>query len=375
MINQDYMNIDSYSIAEESAKMIWEYLEKDIPLPKPLLRYLMEPAIFRNCLTLLQGKTGTHKTRILCNLVTLLLSKDANMEICGFSKDEVEAIHVLYIDTERDTRYQILNTMKKMKADIGVSKKEFEKQFSILPLVEVSRTARISVIESKIEDLRGKIPKSDLLVVVIDVFTDLVDDFNDVKETNKICDLLNLMINRYNVTVIGIIHENPGEGDKARGHLGTELGNKASTRFQINEDRVSNVAFCLKHKKSRITPLYGDTILIFDEEKDNLVPLLEADIEKNRLNEWLKYMESALIKMHYDTWTRIQLIEFLMDELGWRSRKVEEKLKYLTSKKIIFETTGGPSILIKQKNKKSVEYKVILISDDTENTIKDILKS
>lgn len=53
----------------------------------------------------------------------------------------------------------------------------------------------------------------------------------------KLIDMMNQSINRYDVTFLCLIHENPGNTDKARGHLGTEILNKASTVMQIGFEK------------------------------------------------------------------------------------------------------------------------------------------
>ena len=62
---------------------------------------------------------------------------------------------------------------------------------------------------------------------------------HDTKDSMKLIDMMNQTINRYDVTFLCLIHENPGSADKARGHLGTEILNKASTVIQIGFEKDS----------------------------------------------------------------------------------------------------------------------------------------
>jgi len=72
----------------------------------------------------------------------------------------------------------------------------------------------------------------------------------------KLIDLLNSWINDFNATFICVIHENPGFNNKARGHLGTEIRNKASYQIQIakeaKENDPSTEVFKISYKKIRI---------------------------------------------------------------------------------------------------------------------------
>ena len=72
------------------------------------------------------------------------------------------------------------------------------------------------------------------LIIILDVLSDCVADFNDVGASLSLIDLLNVAVNEQDATFLAVIHENPGTTAKARGHLGTEVSNKASTVLQVS---------------------------------------------------------------------------------------------------------------------------------------------
>lgn len=84
----------------------------------------------------------------------------------------------------------------------------------------------------------------------------------------KLIDLMNEMINEQNVTFICVIHENPNGGNKARGHLGTELGNKASTTIQLS---LENVLIYVKYLKTRRTQKPPTLHLQYSEAQRELI--------------------------------------------------------------------------------------------------------
>ena len=101
------------------------------------------------------------------------------------------------------------------------------------------------------------------LCIAVDVATDLILDFNSVNETGEILDLFKLWMNKYNCAIIAIIHENP-KGDKMRGHLGTELLNKASVAMQVSLDEIDET-IAIKFMKCRSYKRPGIISVTFDE--------------------------------------------------------------------------------------------------------------
>ena len=80
----------------------------------------------------------------------------------------------------------------------------------------------------------------------------------------KLIDMMNQSINRYDVTFLYLIHENPVNTDKAPGHLGTEILNKASTVIQIGFEKdaqnhntdLINVNFLKCRSSKKHDPFY-----------------------------------------------------------------------------------------------------------------------
>ena len=85
----------------------------------------------------------------------------------------------------------------------------------------------------KIDDIIKKYPGIGL--IIIDGVRDLISDINISAEANSInADLLRWTEER-NIHIITVLHTNKGD-EKARGHIGTELVNKAETVIMIDEN-------------------------------------------------------------------------------------------------------------------------------------------
>ncbi len=120
------------------------------------------------------------------------------------------------------------------------------------------------------------------LFIVLDVVTDCIEDFNRSDDSMQLTDMLNVMINRYDVTFLCVIHENPNGSSKARGHIGTELMNKSSTVMQVgfepNSDNSPSNIIKLKFLKCRSTERPEPIHVSFDKEQRQLVLADSEDV-------------------------------------------------------------------------------------------------
>lgn len=78
-------------------------------------------------------------------------------------------------------------------------------------------------------------------LVLIDGIRDLVHDFNDIEESSKLINELMALSTKHNMCIWCTLHMNPrpsnDDESKMRGHLGTELGNKASDVFTMKKKK------------------------------------------------------------------------------------------------------------------------------------------
>ena len=88
---------------------------------------------------------------------------------------------------------------------------------------------RLRKIEEAIYDL------DDLGLVVIDGIRDLAHDINSPGEATDLITKLMQWTDERRIHIHTVLHLNKGD-DNTRGHLGTELNNKAETVLQITKD-------------------------------------------------------------------------------------------------------------------------------------------
>ncbi|MBR6978645.1 MAG: AAA family ATPase [Prevotella sp.] len=162
---------------------------------------------------------------------------------------------VLFCDTEMEQ----LNTAKILRRVhwlCGWDMKERSDRFFVQWLREVEKTdidsanhERWKLIKNAIEDVNPDI-------VFIDGIRDIVNDFNDNKESSSIVGEMMSIASKRNICIWNVLHMNPRPGNddesKMRGHLGTELGNKVTDTLTSSKKKTSTgVIFNVKQSDNR----------------------------------------------------------------------------------------------------------------------------
>ena len=150
-----------------------------------------------------------------------------------------DACKVLYFDTEQ-SKYHVQKAVKRIMEQIDVKSID---NLITYGLRKKSPKKRQELVEFAIRNTPN------LGFVVIDGIRDLITSINDEGESTEITSKLMELTEVYNFHAIVVVHENPGS-DKARGHLGTELMNKAEAVIAVTVDSenpnisIVTPAFC-----------------------------------------------------------------------------------------------------------------------------------
>jgi hypothetical protein len=173
--------------------------------------------------SVLIGKAKSRKSFLIVILVFIALSK----EIWGMIRSclpENKKV-VLYIDTEQ-SRYHVQKAVKRICKLLG-------QQVPINLLVYGFRSLEPSERLKAIEYLIYNTPN--LGMVVIDGIKDLINSINDESEATMIASKLLKWSEELNIHIITVLHQNKSDTN-ARGHVGTELINKAETVLSVTKD-------------------------------------------------------------------------------------------------------------------------------------------
>lgn len=178
--------------------------------------------------SLVKGKAKSKKSFFINMAVSAAVGEGIlQNKLRGPLKEKLN--QVLYFDTEQ-SKYHVQMAVKRICRQIDV---DIPNNFNTYGLRKSSPNERLKLVEHAIENT----PK--LGFVVIDGIRDLITSINDEAESTNMASKLLEWTERYNIHIVVILHENPGS-DKARGHIGTELTNKAETVITVQIDKYDD---------------------------------------------------------------------------------------------------------------------------------------
>ncbi|WP_300441350.1 AAA family ATPase [Christiangramia sp.] len=131
---------------------------------------------------------------------------------------------VVYFDTEQG-KYHVQLALKRVSE---LSNNHNPENLDVYGLRSLSVNERLQVIEHVIYNTPN------IGVVVIDGIRDLVSSINDEDQATMISNKLLKWTEEKNIQIITVLHQNKGDNN-ARGHLGTELINKAETVLSVTK--------------------------------------------------------------------------------------------------------------------------------------------
>lgn len=348
----------------QSQEVIKLAKSKQITFSDPVLWQKDNPVIYPKTINVIQGKAGVHKSRLAETICSALLNKPHNIaDLLDFRSDKFKRYAVVYVDTERNLSDQLPYALQQIQLKAGYQIEDHPENFDYISLLEFGREDRFEMLNVYLEYIRKRYNHH--IFIVLDVITDCIFNFNDTKDSMKLIDMLNQAINHFDVTFLCLIHENPGSADKARGHLGTEILNKASTVLQIGFERDADnspmdllkVVFLKCRSSKKHDPFYvqysdkAKGLVISDPET-----VQQALNKKNHKGDVEVTLD--LLALHLESpMPRRQLIDILMAELNCKERLIENRLKQIVSTPIqITNYVGRKFWLSKKPEGKEIIY-------------------
>lgn len=341
----------------------------EIQFSQPVLRQGENAVIFPHTINVIQGQAGVHKSRLAENICAAFLKLNGcGNELLGFNRVNFNAAHtVVYVDTERNHSEQLPFALQSIQIKAGYDKAEHPSNFEYISLLQIPRKERFSALNEYLNHIKKS--TNNPLFIVLDVSTDCIEDFNKTDKSMELIDLMNVAINEHNVIFLCLIHENP-KSDKARGHFGTELMNKASTVMQVGFEKDANQndtdIIRVKYLKCRSTARHTPFHIKYSSEAKGLVLADAAEVSGMVNNRKLKANNSDMaecIEMYLGDGTvmkRSEMVERLIVELGAGKRTIDTRLKELmTEGTEIFNEQGQPCKLSQETKEKAVYYKLI----------------
>lgn len=193
-------------------------IPQGVEIPKPELIFGMDeiPMFTKKSLSVLKGPAKVGKTTATAWLTAQVIR---------------EHINVLWIDTEQGM-YYASRTQHWVLRIAGFERCEY---LNMYDLKIHNPTKRIEIIENLIK-------REIFDMIILDGIRDLVFDINSPEEATNITGNLMRWADLHNCHILSIIHQNKGS-DHARGHLGSELINKAETVIKVSKSD-DNIVTC-----------------------------------------------------------------------------------------------------------------------------------
>ncbi|MCM1312879.1 MAG: AAA family ATPase [Bacteroides sp.] len=169
------------------------------------------------------GKPKSRKTFNVCAIVAALLSGKKVLNYRAKLPDGKNK--VLYVDTEQ-SRVHCHKVLDRILRLSGLPTDHDTRHLDFLMLREFTPCERRNIIDMALED------EPSIGFVVIDGIRDLISDINSSGESVDIINDLMRWTNVYNIHIHTVLHLNKSD-DNTRGHIGTELNNKAETVLKV----------------------------------------------------------------------------------------------------------------------------------------------
>ena len=218
----DYMK-DNKEISAEEAVILWQ--ASRLSLSKS---YEKAPEILKvhdsviGTLGNFSASIGKAKSKKTFNVSAIVAAALKNGTVLRYVAELPEDKRkILYVDTEQSP-YHCLKVMKRILRMAGLPDDRDNENLEFLALRKYTPEQRIRIVEQAIYNT------PDIALVIIDGIRDMVYDINSPGESTRIISKLMQWTDDRQIHIHTILHQNKGD-ENARGHIGTELNNKAET--------------------------------------------------------------------------------------------------------------------------------------------------
>lgn len=350
----------------ETSEKLKQIKSTEIKFSYPVILQQDNPVIYPHTINVIQGQAGVHKSRLAEIICSAFLKRhNCKNELLGYKRTDFDSTHsVIYVDTERNLSEQLPFALQSIQMKAGYDRADHPINFNYISLLQINRKDRFKTLNDYLDYIRET--TSSPLFIVLDVSTDCIEDFNKTDKSMELIDLMNVAINEHNAIFLCLIHENP-KSDKARGHFGTELMNKASTVMQVGFEKDTNnedsTIIRVKYLKCRSTARHAPFYIKYSEEEKGLVlantndvnALVNSRKQKATASDLIEFIEMYL--GDNSEIRRSELIDNLCREFKSKERTIESRLKELIDGQMeIFNNEGMSCFLQKILIDKTIFY-------------------
>ena len=220
--------------------------KRPVPVPTPILSLKGVPICTPGNISNLQGQAKSAKSSALGAAIAAVLralmgKQEAPDETLGFTSNlqpnrPGREVQILHFDTEQSPYHHHKLCMDVL-TRAGVAPEEYGTlPFHSYSLVETNHSLRKTLIKEIVTRMGNQ--QQPIVCLFLDGVADIISDPNNAEESFGLVDWLHQLSAKHQFTVLTILHENPGDAGKARGHLGSQILRKSETNLRISKDEA-----------------------------------------------------------------------------------------------------------------------------------------
>ena len=201
----------------------------EIPAPDVVLYMNGVMVVTRKSIFALSGKAKSGKTFAIALIVAAVLKKGNEKAFSSYCKKDFD--EVVLFDTEQ-SGYYVHKVIERVKILAGEDKMDKLKCYSIR---SVRSDDRANFIKQVVYGCKKN------ALVIIDGIADLITSVNDDQASIKLVEEVQMWAEDNDVAIGFVLHQNPSQSDKMRGHLGTFGMNKCETVIQVSNTKEKRI--------------------------------------------------------------------------------------------------------------------------------------
>ena len=178
------------------------------------------------------ASTGKAKAKKTFNVSAIVAASLAGRQVLNYRAHLPEGKRrILYVDTEQ-SRFHCHNVLERILRLAGLPTTTDNENLDFICLREYTPAVRIGVIDYALRQNKG------YGLVIIDGIRDLMLDINSTSESVEVINKMMEWSSKYDLHIHCVLHLNKGDNN-VRGHIGTEMNNKAETVLVITKSTTN----------------------------------------------------------------------------------------------------------------------------------------
>lgn len=220
---------DNHRIDEEKYKSLLQYIRLNVTEKYDFPQEIVQvDGVTVATLGNFSASTGKPKSKKTFNVSAIVASALSGKEVLKYKAELPPCKNrVLYIDTEQSKCHchKVLHRILKL-AGLPTDRENDRIEFFVLR--EYTPDQRRDIIRWALHE------EQNIGLVIIDGIRDLMFDINNTSESMEVINKMMEWSSKYDLHIHCVLHLNKGDNN-VRGHIGTEMGNKAETVLVISK--------------------------------------------------------------------------------------------------------------------------------------------